>query len=303
MNILLVDDNKLSLNIIACMASEAGYHIITASSPSQALSIIEQQPISLILMDIEMPEMNGFELTRIIRQRLTDWLPIIFLSGNSSEDYIAKGIDAGGDDYLTKPVKKVILLAKIRAMERIAQMKHALDEANKKLEQLSQLDGLTGLFNRRALDLYLDREWHAYQRNGSELSLLMLDIDHFKLFNDHYGHQQGDDCLKQVANLIDQTTNRSTDIAARYGGEEFVLLLPHTPLIGARYKAKEILKRLAILAIEHQPSPISSVVSISIGIASTDMEPETSVQLINFADQALYHAKQQGRNSACVYGG
>jgi len=255
----------------------------------------------LVLMDIEMPEVDGFTLTKQIRQRHKEWIPIIFLSSNDSEQYLSRGIDVGGDDYLTKPVKEVILVAKIRAMERIAQMKDELERANRQLSLLTNIDPLTQVLNRRGLEQMLSKAWSTNLRLKGELSLLMLDIDFFKQFNDHYGHLEGDNCLKKVAEIICQTLNRSTDFIARYGGEEFVVVLPFTPVDGARFKATEIIKRIQEAKITHEFSAVSPFVSISIGISVGNKHCLDIGTLLNQSDEALYLAKEQGRNQYRVF--
>jgi len=303
MNILVVDDNNLIRQLVSAVIVDAGHYPIQSEDADSAMKFLNNQDVDLILMDVEMPGMNGFELTRKIRSADNqDWIPIIFLSGRTDDKHLSEGIDAGGDDYLTKPVNPVILKAKIRAMERIAQMKSNLDSANRQLLLLTQIDPLTGAVNRRGMDETLDREWRRNNRERSELSVLMLDIDHFKLYNDNYGHQQGDQCLEQFAKLLKDQLKRSHDVAARFGGEEFVLILPNTPLEGAKVIAKEFLSRLEAEAIEHQYSSIANQVTCSIGISSTRFDPESPQALIEQADKALYQAKKQGRNRFIQYG-
>lgn len=301
MNILIVDDNKLIRDIVSAMVDDSGHKAWCANGHKQAFDILDIESIDLVLMDIEMPEVNGFELTRLIREKTAHWFPIIFLSSNDSEECLAKGIDAGGDDYLTKPVKQVILSAKIKAMERIADMQKALDEANQRLAKLSNLDELTQLTNRRGMDEFLQNAWQVNARQNSTMSLLMLDIDYFKQYNDNYGHQAGDRCLVNVANLLKRVVNRTSDGVFRYGGEEFTIVLPFTPIEGARFKAKEILTILNEEAITHEFSAISDHVTISIGIAATGDNITDVNQLLGYADKALYQSKETGRNRYSVY--
>lgn len=303
MNILVVDDNKLIRQVVSAMIVDSGHVAITAEGHRQALDKLNVEAIDLVLMDIEMPEVNGFELTKMMREEHEQWFPIIFLSSNDSEDYLSKGIDAGADDYLTKPVKQVILTAKIRAMERIVKMQGALEKVNKQLEILSSIDPLTQLLNRRGLEEVLANTWLVNQRQKGELSILMLDIDFFKPYNDNYGHPQGDKCLVQVAETLNEALNRSTDSLARYGGEEFVAVLPFTPTDGARFKAKELINSLLIKQIQHEFSSIASHVTVSIGIATKGPMNNISNadELIKQADLALYQAKKQGRNCYQVF--
>jgi len=297
----VVDDNKFIRQVVSAMIIDSGHVAIAVEGHLQALAELDKDTLDLVLMDIEMPEVNGFELTKMMRELHPQWFPIIFLSSNDSEDYLTQGIDAGGDDYLTKPVKQVILSAKIRAMERIVQMKGALDRANKQLEILSSIDPLTQILNRRGLEDVLANAWQENTLHEGELSLLMLDIDFFKLYNDNYGHPQGDKCLTQVANALDKSLNGATESLARYGGEEFIIVMPFTPVDGARFKAKELNLALQNIKIKHEYSSVSAVVTVSIGIASTIHGASNISELIKQADMALYHAKNKGRNCSQVF--
>ena len=230
-----------------------------------------------------------------------DWVPIIFLSGMSESDDIARGIDAGGDDYLTKPIDAVVLTAKLRAMERISDMRHELSKLNRELKMISVKDGLTGLANRRHFDEVMERELKRSIRTKTELSLVLCDIDQFKLYNDNYGHQGGDDCLKEVASALAKSSNRSGDLVARYGGEEFAFILPETDLQGAKAVAESIRKAVESLAIAHAKSSVGAHVTLSCGVNSISPQKEQDIatmtrELIETADQNLYKAKSMGRN-------
>lgn len=301
MNILVIDDSSYQRQIVNAMIEDSGFKAICANGHIEALAILEKNSIDLILMDIEMPEMNGFELTKIIRLTYQEWMPIIFLSANDSENYLAQGIDAGGDDYLTKPVKQVVLAAKVRAMARISQMKSALERANKQLEVLSSIDPLTQLLNRRGLDNMLNTAWHKNAADEAELSLLMLDIDCFKFYNDNYGHQKGDECLTKVANVFNYQLDHSTDVIGRYGGEEFIIALPYTPIAGAHFKAQEIIRALLAAKIEHKYSTVLPQVTVSIGVSSSSLGAKDIGELIEQADLALYQAKANKRNQCSIY--
>ncbi len=164
MNILFVDNNELMRNVIAAMIVDSGHRPVCADGHCQALECLSKENIDLVIMDIEMPEVNGFELTKRIRTQYPEWIPIIFLSTNKSDSYLEKGIDSGGDDYLTKPVNQVLLSAKLKAMERIVKMKGELERANRKLEMLNSLDPLTQVLNRRGLEESLEKIWQTHQR-------------------------------------------------------------------------------------------------------------------------------------------
>lgn len=303
MNILVVDDNKFIREVVSAMIIDSGHIAVVANGHVQAMAALKKGNIDLVLMDIEMPEVDGFALTKMMRKEYPKWFPIIFLSSNDSEEYLTQGIDAGADDYLTKPIKQVILSAKLRAMERITKMKGALERANKQLEILSSIDPLTQILNRRGLEEVLASAWQINERQQGELSILMIDIDFFKPYNDNYGHPQGDKCLVQVANTLNETLNRATDSLARYGGEEFIVVLPFTPVEGARFKAKELSLALLSQKIKHEYSSIFPYVTVSIGIATTSAADHVAnaSELIKQADIALYQAKDQGRNRSSVF--
>ncbi|AOW75763.1 diguanylate cyclase response regulator [Colwellia sp. PAMC 20917] len=303
MNILVVDDNKFIREVVSAMIIDSGHIAVVANGHVQAMAALKKENIDLVLMDIEMPEVDGFALTKMMRKEYPKWFPIIFLSSNDSEEYLTQGIDAGADDYLTKPIKQVILSAKLRAMERITKMKGALERANKQLEILSSIDPLTQILNRRGLEEVLASAWKINERQQGELSILMIDIDFFKPYNDNYGHPQGDKCLVQVANTLNETLNRVTDSLARYGGEEFIVVLPFTPVEGARFKAKELSLALLSQKIKHEYSSIFPYVTVSIGIATTNAADHVAnaSELIKQADIALYQAKDQGRNRSSVF--
>lgn len=277
------------------------HSIELADGYKQALKVLEDHPVELVLMDIEMPDMNGYELTELIRAAHPEWFPIIFLSATSSEQGIVKGIEAGGDDYLTKPVNEKILKAKIRAMERIANMRAMLQEANSQLAQLSNLDSLTQTLNRRGLAEKTEVCWKNYLRVKDEMSVLMIDIDDFKTYNDHYGHLLGDDCLKAVASVIQNSVERATDIVARYGGEEFIIVMPHTDVEGAKLKAAQLLQNMRKANLEHVNSSCATHVTLSIGISSTSLGANSMEDLTNEADTALYKAKSLGKNRLVCY--
>ncbi|WP_331347049.1 diguanylate cyclase [Cellvibrio sp. UBA7661] len=302
MKILLVEDSATLRYAMRNYIIDAGHEPLLARSGEEALQLLENTPVDMIIMDVEMPGLNGFETTRLIREWLAGhWIPIIFVTGlNEDEDY-REGIEAGGDDYLIKPVSFMIIKAKIRAMERIAEMRDQLNQLNAELEALSQLDSLTQIYNRRTFNELAQQQWMQTKRHQQSISALMIDVDHFKLFNDHYGHPAGDACLKKVTQAIKSCLHRSTDILGRYGGEEFIVLLPETDAKGAMRVAQSIGEALETLELRHDVSPTSQFVTASIGGATClrttghDLE-----ELIKNADRALYKAKRAGRNRSWV---
>ncbi|MDX1694935.1 MAG: diguanylate cyclase [Ketobacteraceae bacterium] len=302
MKVLVVEDNDPVRLVISKVIRSMGHEVITATNGENAIEAYRAQTVDLILMDVEMPGIDGFEATRRIRKIGGDqWIPIIFLSANAEESYLSTGIDAGGDDYLVKPVKPVVLQAKIRAMARIAKMRDELFRANEELERLSFMDGLTSVVNRRGFDKQFDREWRRARRENKDLAVAMIDIDKFKQFNDAYGHLAGDDCLKSVARVLENSIYRGGDMVARYGGEEFVVLLPGTPIEGALDVGERL--RSAIEAANiHAPHAEHEQVTISVGVNSTSVFAyEAKGDLLNGADQALYKAKRSGRNCCMQY--
>lgn len=302
MNILLVEDSTTLRLTMASIISDAGHQAVLAESGEAALAAIDRENIDFIFMDVEMPGMDGFETTRQIRNKLGDrWLPIIFLTGKSDDESYKQGIDAGGDDYLIKPLSPVILTAKIAAMKRIVDMRKELQQLNQELEQLSQTDGMTQLYNHRTFVQLAQEQWQQANRNSHPVALIMLDIDHFKLYNDHYGHPQGDECLKQVAQALKNIAKRPGDILARYGGEEFIAFFPNTDAQGAEKIANDIHDAILALEIEHAESPTHNNVTVSIGVSvSQSTVGRTLNDMIKHADMALYNAKNSGRNRVCV---
>lgn len=301
MNILVVDDTKLMREMVSAIIADIGDTPYAANGAEQALQILQQTDIELILMDVEMPHTNGFELTRLIRETEQEWLPIIFLSASTEDAHLIEGIESGGDDYLMKPINSIVLEAKIKAMARIVKMKKELDTANRQLFHLTNVDALTGIMNRRGFDKSLERDWKNHIRERIEISIIFLDIDHFKAFNDHYGHQQGDECLKQFAQVVGTQLKRPMDILARYGGEEFIILLPNTTLEGATLIGSHIIGALADARIPHQFSPVAPYLTASLGITSSHFSAKDEAAFVQQADQALYKAKMQGRNRLSIF--
>jgi diguanylate cyclase (GGDEF)-like protein len=278
---------------------------LKASSGQAALDIFRAQRPGIVLLDVMLPDIDGFEVALKIRalEKGDDWSAIIFLTAMDKDADVARGIEAGGDDYLKKPVSEVILKAKILAMSRLVgthramvRAKQDLNEANKKLQRLSTTDKLTGIANRRMFDDLLKQEWRRCERQKQPMSLIMADVDLFKQYNDTYGHQAGDKCLTTIAGQVARGAPRASDLAARYGGEEFVLVLGGTTIEGARWVANNIRQRVSDLGIPHTASPIGHV-TVSCGLAALNPhEGKRLEDLVFAADAALYQAKAQGRN-------
>lgn len=302
MKILLVEDSATLRFATSHAIRNAGHTPVIAKSGEEALQIVEGTPVDMVIMDVEMPGLDGFETTRLIREWLGDyWIPIIFVTGRSEESSLREGIEAGGDDYLIKPVSEVILMAKIKAMERITEMRDQLNEANRELTKLSERDGLTQLYNRRTFEVKAQQQWRIAARTKEPLTILLFDIDHFKGYNDCYGHLAGDDCIKKVARTLSECMNRPGDLLARYGGEEFIALLPNTPEQGAYFVAEQVRSRVEELKLKHRAAPQRGHVTISVGGSCVNYTAGTKlVHHINSADKALYTSKQTGRNKVTM---
>jgi len=312
MKVLIVDDSATIRAALRGLVEKMGHSVIEAENGSRALQIYLQDRPNLVLIDVMMPVMDGYDAARQMREsRPDEWVPIIFLSSREADQDLDRAIEAGGDDYLVKPVSFVVLNAKIRALQRIEstrskllEMSRELAAANRELENLSRQDSLTGIANRRYFDSFLLSEIRRASREREPLSLILADVDHFKAFNDCYGHQAGDDCLRQVASALRSVAKRPADLAARYGGEEFAMVLPMTTVEGAVDVAKSVARAIDGMSIPHARSGTGGTVSLSQGIASLipahDTRPES---IIEFADQALYQAKQQGRNRYVISAG
>lgn len=303
--ILVVDSSSANRALIGeCLAQLEDVSVTPAADGNSAAELIASTRPDLVLLDMNLSDMDGISLVRKIRNRellaaeseLNLWTPVIFLSSIMDEDMLAQGIIAGGDDFLHKPVSEVILLAKVRALLRIVGMQRDIHAAHRRLKQIATLDGLTCIPNRRYFDDTLSAEWKRCQRAGSPLSLILIDIDFFKQFNDAYGHQAGDQCLKAVAAALNESLFRLEDCVARYGGEEFAAILPGTDGCGALAVAERMRASTNELRIPHKHG-INGFVSCSLGVASTrPAMNQTAEQLLKATDKNLYEAKYAGRN-------
>ncbi len=320
--VLLVDDQAMVAEGIRRMLVDEEMEFHYCSDPKAAIQTAMDIGATTILQDLVMPNVDGITLVRFYRNHpATRNIPVIVLSSKDDPKIKRDAFNNGATDYLVKLPDKVELVARIQAhsrsfmvqMERDAafvelhNMQTQLEDANAQLQQrnaeldrLSTMDGLTGIANRRHFDDVLDREWRRAGREKIKLSLIMIDIDFFKLYNDNYGHQGGDDCLKRVSAALQNAVCRPGDLVARYGGEEFAVILPNTLGDGAMGIAKKLCARIRALKIKHESSKVSNVVTISMGVATMASAPgKDEGLLITAADQALYEAKEEGRNQAC----
>ena len=325
MNILIVDDIKANLLSLEYLLDDEDLNIVSASSGQMALEKTLDHNFFLILMDVEMPELNGYDTAELLRgNSKTRNIPIIFVTANSREDeQLFRGYDAGAVDYLIKPIAPQILLGKISVFKtlyrqkqelfrkteelngiisELEELQQELEEKNEQLKILSNQDGLTGLYNRRYLDSLIEDEWIRGMRTGQHLSLIMADVDHFKSYNDTYGHIAGDECLIKVAEIFTNVIQRRVDKVARYGGEELIAVLPETDSEGAEQLAISLINAIRDAGIEHSGSVNGKTLTISFGISSVIPAADRSaVDFIKSVDVALYDAKSRGRNCYAVH--
>lgn len=289
--ILIVDDERFNITILVDLLG-GDYDTIIAKNGEQALKRIQSatRP-DIVLLDIMMPEMDGYEVCRRLKaDPRTENIPVIFISALNQPGDEEKGLELGAVDYISKPFSPTLVKLRVRNHLRLKRQSDIL-------HNLALIDGLTGIPNRRRFDEYLGQQWRNAVTNNLPLSLIMMDIDFFKHYNDTYGHTAGDDCLRTVAQSLVDAVSRETDLVARYGGEEFVCLLPDTDAEGAAKIGAQL--REAVLALEapHDQSQVAPHVTLSLGAATMVPNPdETPTSLVEQADKLLYSAKQQGRN-------
>ncbi len=300
--ILVVDDHPDNIEIINARLSSRGFVIETASNGQEALDLVHANPPQLILLDVMMPLMDGYEVSRRIKNDETlPYIPIILVTARDSTQDKVDGLDAGADDYITKPINFPELEARVRSMLRIKRLQDELDqknqeleEVNKKLRKLSITDGLTELYNHRHVHELLHEEFERTKRSGESMAVAMLDLDRFKMVNDTHGHPTGDVILVETSRIL-RDTAREIDMVGRYGGEEFIVILPGADEDAAAHFAERV--REAISGYVFRDGEIEVKMTMSGGVAcyphpGSD-EPDT---LIKRADEALYQAKEGGRN-------
>jgi len=287
--ILLVDDEYIYIVLLADTL-DTDYEIVYATSSATAIEIATSTKLDLILLDVMMPGLNGYEIcTRLKEDDRTKDIPVIFVTSLGDAWAETKGLKLGAVDYITKPFDPEPVKARVSTHIK-------LKVAQEKLALLAATDGLTGLWNRAQFDAMLAYEYSRHTRSGGELSLIMLDVDNFKAFNDTYGHIAGDDCLRQVALAISGAASRLTDVVARYGGEEFVLLLPETSLEGAMILAEKVRKCISDLGLPHRLSSEGHITA-SFGVSCSRIRLlSAQSELVVEADLQLYTAKAAGRN-------
>lgn len=303
--ILVVDDTPANIDVLANILEAEGYAVSFATTGEKAIKLAALDTPAIILLDVMMPGMDGFETCRRLKaQQRTADIPVIFVTAKTQGKDIAAAFVAGGIDYIAKPVRHEEVSARVRTHLELRALLRQRDELieqlkgqNREIHQLSIQDPLTKLANRRHFNEVFEREWANAIRNENHLSIVMLDIDFFKLYNDVYGHQEGDSCIATVAQTLEEGIKRKTDLVARYGGEEFIAILPNTAQEDAVIVAQQMCENVQNLQLPHSTSEVSDVVTISVGVATCiPKRDELPDILIKSADTALYEAKKAGRN-------
>jgi diguanylate cyclase (GGDEF)-like protein len=291
--LLVVDDQPVNIQVIHQIFVDT-YEVFMATSGEQALAFCQSTPPDLVLLDVVMQGMDGLEVCRRLKQQPdTQDIPVIFVTGHEQLDDETACWEAGGVDFVNKPVNPTTLRNRVRAHLTLKLQADLLRE-------MAFVDGLTGVANRRFFDERLEAEWRRCSRSQLPLALIMVDVDFFKHYNDRYGHQVGDDCLRRVATALKLGLKRPYDLVARYGGEEFVCIVPDTDLAGASAIAHSLEREVRALQIEHADSTADKVVTISLGIGFAQPGAVESAEvLVGLADAQLYRAKQEGRSRVC----
>jgi two-component system, chemotaxis family, response regulator WspR len=315
--VLLVDDQLIVGEAIRrLLLNDPKVEFHYCANPNEAVAAAKTIKATVILQDLVMPNVNGLDLVRQYRaDQATAGIPIIVLSSKGEPSVKSDAFQAGANDYLVKLPDQIELIARIRyhsmayvnhlqrdeAYRALHESQRQLMETNRELERLTNVDGLTGLNNRRYFNEYLEAEWKRAVRSKQPLSILMIDVDHFKMYNDTYGHIAGDEVLRKVADCLKQSCRRSTDLAARYGGEEFAIILPETPFAEVQRLGDKVCQAVEALSLPHSASSAAKCVTISLGGATTIPQHGGAFPpLVDAADKALYEAKRAGRNRAAT---
>ena len=291
-SILIIEDDPSNRRIIAKTLSSF-YRVVMASDGTKGVLRAKKHRPALILLDINLPDQSGFEVLKTLKKNQdTKDIPVLCLTAVTTETEEENGLSLGAVDFIGKPIRPKIVLARIAIHIEIAAQR-------KSLEKLTQQDPLTGVNNRRSFDKALEDETRRARRSLEPLSLIMVDVDHFKKFNDNYGHQKGDEVLRLVATALAREANRAGDLCARYGGEEFTILLPRTTAEAVQFIAEKCRKAIVLLAIPHAHSESAECVTASLGCATWQPSGGSDAavpNLVGLADKALYAAKGKGRN-------
>lgn len=296
--ILLVDDDHDNLKIVGRLLEKEGYTVKAVDSGKQGLAALENFNPDLILLDVNMPGMDGLETIQLLKKR-ENTAAVVFVTANTDTDDIIRGLDAGALDYISKPFSGMELLARVRAQLRVKKLQDELREANGKLKGLVDIDDLTGLFNMRSVYSKLDNEIERARRYGHGIGVIMLDMDHFKGVNDNHDHLFGSFVLSEVGQIIKKNI-RTVDFAARYGGDEFLICLTHTTVNGAEKFCERLRKVLEGYQFEHKEDQIKLTASMGMAIIVDGKSMMDGRSLVRHADRALYDSKASGRNKVTV---
>lgn len=287
--ILVVEDEAPNLHLITATLQDH-YKVSVAKTMAKARELLAKSPVDILLLDINLPDGDGMELCREVMSNNEQYgdVRVVFMTGLTSADDEVRGLNLGASDYIHKPINSAVLFARVR-------LQAQLIRRNELLANLARIDGLTEIPNRRAFDTQLSNEWSRAKREKSSLVLAVVDIDHFKLFNDHYGHPEGDKCLHAVAQFFVQKFKRGSDFVARYGGEEFAILLSGLNLETAIQLFDDAQREIESLGIKHDISPTKPSISFSAGLCYAHPADNACDDFLAQADQQLYKAKQLGR--------
>lgn len=299
--ILVVEDNHFLRHVLCNLLQEDGHEVTAVADGVAALGHLRQNPCPIVITDWVMPGLDGLELCRQIRRLEQDgYTYVILLTAQESKADLITGLEAGADEYLIKPINEGELRARLKIAQRILNLEQSLKQSLEELKHLSLKDPLTELYNRRFLAERLPQEIRRAGRYGRNLSLIMLDIDHFKAINDNYGHGAGDGVLKLCAGMLQEAIRQDVDWAARYGGEEFLLILPETDHAGALVVAERLREQLAGAPMEVGGLAIALTSSFGVSTYPHDRLGSLGAEtLLEAADRALYQAKNTGRNKVC----
>ncbi|KAM3098915.1 diguanylate cyclase domain-containing protein [Phormidesmis sp. 146-35] len=298
--VLVIDDDLFTRLQLRKLLEQENYQVVEADSGQQGLHLYRQLKPDLVLLDALMSEMDGFTCCAKLHA-LDHRAPILMITGLDDQISVDRAFEVGANDYVTKPIHWAVLRQRLRCLTQQTRLHQQLEATNRVLQDLVWRDDLTQLANRRCFDLHLKQEWKRSTREPFPLSLILLDVDYFKAFNDTYGHQAGDRCLRQVAQVLRSAGKRSTDLMARYGGEEFAIVLANTPISGVTDLANHICSQIKALKILHQASQVCPYVTVSLGVATMIPTAQTMpTTLIEVADRALYQAKRQGRDRVVI---
>ncbi len=293
--ILIIDDDQSAIDIMSMALSWEGYQIESCLSGAEAKTHLKNNRFDLILLDINLPDISGFELLYLTKKEVSAFTSVIFVSGESTTESVVKGLDQGADDYIIKPFTPAEFLARIRAQLRIKDLTDRLTEANIKLQELVEIDDLTGLFNMRSIYQKLELEIERARRYNREVCVVMLDMDHFKSVNDGHDHLFGSFVLSEVGKIISKVV-RNIDIAARYGGDEFLIILTETNESGAYSFCQRLRMTIESYLFKNGPDEIKLTASIGFAITEPAHFLIDGHNLVRAADRSLYKAKHDGRN-------